>query len=171
MSHEIDWNVGDYKPQSGDFEVLPAGDYVVKVVKHEWKPIKGDAKANGEGLNLHLEVIEGEQKGSRLFEWLNVKSTAPKAEGKKLSSAEMARGKFRAIVDSCGLASCKNVAELYGIPFVVVVACKADDRDKTKMRNELRSYKKRVRDALPKAAGGGAAAGSEAAPWSKSMSA
>lgn len=184
MSHEIDWNVGEYEKQSGGFEPLPAGEYVVKIVKHEWKAIDNDARKNGERLNFQLEILEGEYKGRKLFPSLNVKSLKPKAPDKKLSAAEFARGVFRVIVDSCGLASCKNVAELYGIPFVAVVTLKAKTDKNGKpvvdaqgkptgeMTNDFRGYKKRERkgDALPTGGGGGSAAPASTAPWGTAAS-
>ena len=163
---EINWDVNGYEKQSGGFDPVPAGDYVVKITKHEWKLI-GNDKAKGERLNLTLDIIEGDLKGRKLFEGLNVKATAPRAEGKKMSSAEFARGQFRSIVDCCGLVSCKNVAELYNIPFVVSVSLKAKTDKPNEMQNEIRGYKKRERrgDALPTGNGGSVTPASNAAPW------
>ena len=96
-----------------DRSALPAGEYLVHIVKSEMKATKAK---NGHYLSVHMQVIEPEaQKGNFLFENLNLDNPNPIA-------VEIANKTMNSICEACGLEGVEDSEELHQIPFMVTVA-------------------------------------------------
>lgn len=53
--------------------VLPAGTYLAHVTESDIRPL---ASGNGEGLKLTLEIIDGQYKGRRVWDNMNIQHTS-----------------------------------------------------------------------------------------------
>lgn len=108
-------NTEENKEGLGDRSALPAGEYLVHIIKSEMKETK-ESKATGKGnayfLSLHMKVLEGERKGSLVFTNLNLKNPNPVAE-------EIANKELNSICQACGVQGVADSEEIHQVPFVV----------------------------------------------------
>ena len=152
----------------GSFTPLPVGDYLVIISASEKKPTKN---GKGEYLQLTYDVIDGEYKGRKLFDRLNIINENATAQ-------KIAQGTLSAICHVTGVARPKMSEELHNIPFtahVVVVPAKGEYSE----TNAIKEYKfkdgRKIKDALKPAAPGTPAkaenttapAGKKKMPWEK----
>ena len=96
----------------GDRSPLAPGDYIVCIVKSEFKATKAK---NGHYLSVHMKVQEGDRRGSMLFLNLNLDNPNPIA-------VEIANKELNSICQACGKEAVEDSDELHGIPFCVTVA-------------------------------------------------
>ena len=95
-----------------DRTALPAGDYLVHIVKSELKKTKA---GTGSYLSIHMPVLEPEEfKGRFLFENLNLVNPNPIA-------VEIANKTMNSICVACGEEGVTDSDELHQIPFMVKV--------------------------------------------------
>ena len=95
----------------GDRSPLPIGDYVVCVVKTEFKATKAKT---GHYLSVHMKVQDGARKGSMLFLNLNLDNPNPIA-------VEIANKELNSICQAIGKQGVEDSEELHGIPLCVTV--------------------------------------------------
>jgi hypothetical protein len=99
------------EPSAG-FELMPAGDYTVRVVESEAKATNAN---DGSGkLELKLEIIEGQYAGRLLFYNLNLFNKNPQ-------SSEIAYRQLSALCHVTGVFAIQNSQQLHGIPFKVTI--------------------------------------------------
>lgn len=134
-------------------DVLPAGEYVAKIVKSERKEAKA---GNGNAyINLEFSVDEGPMDGRRFWTMLNLwnsNSTAVEIAQRELNSICHAVGKLRV----------SDTEELHGIPMRVKLKVKEDSYG---AKNEVTSYK--PLNSAPSAAQSSAGSSQKQPPWSK----
>jgi len=135
------------------FDVLPAGQYIAVISDSDYKPNK---KATGMLLSLTYTVIDGEQKGRKVFEHLSVEHENEKA-------AEIARRSLNAIMLAVGLSSIKDSNQLHDRPLKIDVQVKDDATYGKQNKIVKHTGMEGVVDA-PKAA---APAGKKKQPWEK----
>ena len=144
------------------FEPIPAGSYMVVITETEMKETKS---GDGHYLEIEMEVIEGEYKGQRLWDRLNIDNPNEKATA-------IARGQLSAICRAVGVMQPKDSLELHNLPLVVGV--KLQKRaDNGELANVIKSYAGKgtpLKAATPAAAGPAQAAQAEqadagTAPW------
>ena len=98
-----------------DFSPIPAGDYAAVIIDSCERETN---KQDGHYLNLTLEVIEGEFKGRRLFDILNLDNPNTKA-------VEIAQRALASICRAVGNLTPNDSSELHNIPLVVKVKIEA----------------------------------------------
>ena len=103
-------NTEDNNETSG-FSVIPEGSYIAHITKSEWKTTRA---GDGEYINLHLVILEGEYAGRMLFENLNMVNPNKIAE-------DIARKTLNSICAACKLQNVEDTEELHGIPMEVKV--------------------------------------------------
>lgn len=137
------------KPQ-GDRSPLAAGEYRVAIINSEMKPTKN---GTGKFLELTLEVLEGQYKGRRLWDRLNLINPNSQA-------VEIARSTLSAICHATGKLQPKDSGELHSIPMIARVALRkrADNGEDT---NEIKGYKKCSNETVAPAE----VPANEPAPW------
>ena len=118
---------------STEFEPIPAGKYVVAIVKSEMKPTKTN---DGEYLELELEVLEGEFKGRRVWDRLTLRH--PNAITVKIASASLSR-----ICHSVGILKPQDSTDLHDLPLIARVRLRPR-RDTGEMGNDIAGYEARV---------------------------
>jgi hypothetical protein len=102
------FNIEDYEDVNQDFEPLPAGEYRAIVADCEEK----ESRAGNIGLNLKIQIIEGQYENRLIFQWLNINH--PKSNVQKIAEAELA-SIFRAL----NIQHPTDTAELLDQPLVV----------------------------------------------------
>jgi Protein of unknown function (DUF669) len=93
------------------FEVLPPGRYPVQIVASEMRPTKDGV---GQYLWIQLDLLEGEYKGRKLFDRLNLVNPNPTA-------VEIAQRTLSAICHATGKMQVQDSDELHLIPMMVDV--------------------------------------------------
>lgn len=125
---ELDFNAQEVEPQSS-FEPIPAGWYRCMAMESEWRDTRS---GNGRYLQVVFEVLEGEHKGRKLWERLNLDNPNGVA-------VDIARRTLSALCRSVGVFQVKDSSELHGKPVLVKVAKKK--RPDGDWGNEIKGYK------------------------------
>lgn len=112
-----------------DFSPIPVGEYVVQIIDSDVKPTKS---GNGHRLELTFEVMDGEYKGRRVFEGLNLDNPNPK-------TVEIAQRELSAICHAIGKLQVSDSQELHYKPLVIRVDI--EERDGYSPRNVVKAYK------------------------------
>ena len=133
---------------AGDRTAIPAGEYKASVINSEMKPTK-DGK--GQFLEIVLEIVDGQHKGRRLWDRLNLVNSNAQA-------VEIAKSTLSAICHATGIMQPKDSGQLHNIPMLVRVACRQYNGDTT---NEVKGYKKLSTQANVTAS----SVATEKAPW------
>ncbi len=90
-----------------DFDILPQGWYMVAITKDEQRDCKdGQSK----GLNLEMTVLDGNFKGRKVFNWLNLWHVKQKV--KAISERE-----FATICRAVNIINPRNSEQLQNVPF------------------------------------------------------
>lgn len=109
--------------------VIPAGDYIVQITESEMVDLKS---GNGQALKLTMEVIDGQYKGRKLWERLNVIHTNEKAQS-------IAQSQLSAICHALGVTKLEDTAILHFKPMKVGVKVEAAD-DKYPESNRVTGF-------------------------------
>lgn len=140
------FNAREVKP-TGSFDPIPAGPYRCAITKSDWKKTKNGA---GRYMEIVFEILEGEHKGRRIWERLNLENPSAQA-------VEIARGTLSAICHAIGVLEPNDTAQLHGIPLVVHVKLKKR-ADTGELTNEPAKYES-VEEAAKAAQAGAAQSG------------
>jgi len=136
------------------FELLPPAEYNVTITDSEMKPT---AQNDGSYLALEMTVLDGEHKGRKLFDNLNLVNS-------NQTAAEIAYRTLSAICHAVGVMDVQDTQQLHGIPLKVKVGVQGASKGKDGREYEARNI---VRGYLPvdgSTAIPGAPAGTTAAP-------
>lgn len=156
-------------PEQQEFSALPEGQYTVIATASEMKPTK-----NGQGqyLQMTFEVLDGPQKGRKVWARLNL------VNGNQ-TAVDIAQRELGAICRAVGVMKPNDSAELHNRPMLITVAVELDDRKRE--GNVIKKYEAINAGGAPAAAapaagaaapwGGQPAAAPAAAPWSAPASA
>jgi len=123
---------GSYTGQKEDsFEALPAGEYTAMIVSSEKK--QSNNKPQNSYLKLEWEVLEGQYRGRKIFENINLWNDNQQA-------VEIARKAIDSIYAACGkLNGVKNSEELHRIPMVLKLTVK-DGKDGYEASNSIKKH-------------------------------
>lgn len=122
----------DIPEDDRNFDVVPAGDYMMQVIESELKPTKS---GTGSQLVLTLEIMEGAASGRRIWDRLNIQNQNPDAQ----------RIAQRALADLClavGIRALRDSEELHFKPFTGRVGIRQDKTGQYGPQNTVR-YKAR----------------------------
>ena len=123
----INFNLAQTQAYSGSSPVLPAGDYTVEIVSESDQQIK----SGGNALVFEYQVKEGQFRGNRLRDWINIGSSNQAAR-------EIAQRRLKAIGESVGLEQFNDTRELFNRPFLVNVGM---DEYQGRQRNSIDGYR------------------------------
>lgn len=129
-------------------DALPAGKYKCVAIESEFKPTKD---GGGKYLQFCFEVVDGEYKGRRVWDRLNLVNNNSQA-------VEIARRSLSSICHAVNILQPKDSSQLHGIPLTVKVACREYNGNVT---NEVKGYEKLSTVAAPVAV----VQKQEKAPW------
>lgn len=116
---------------------MPAGWYRMWIVATEIKPTK---KNDGKRLELEFDVIDGQHKGRKAWEGLNVENPSEQAQ-------EIALKDLTAICMATGVLKFTTPAQLHRKPMMVKLGI--EKKDGYKDRNVVLGYKASDQDARP----------------------
>ena len=101
------------EPTTG-YDVLPAGKYRAQIVESEMRVTRNGM---GQFLWLMLDILEGEQKGRKIFDQLNLVNPNP-------TTVEIAQRTLSAICHATGKMHVSDSEELHLIPMTIQVKIK-----------------------------------------------
>lgn len=136
---KLNIDVENEAQEAANYDALPDGDYVAILTASEMKETKA---GNGQYLSVTAEIIDGDHKGRKVWDNLNVVN--PSAVAEKIGRAQLA-----ALCKAVGVDNPQDSEELHNKPLVIAV--RKDKQDKT--RNVIKGYKP-VGDAYEPGAGG-----------------
>jgi hypothetical protein len=144
-------------------DVLPAAKYSVAITESEWKRTKND---NGTMLTLTLTVIDGQYKGRKVWDRLNLDNPNPAA-------VEIAQKTLAAICHATGVMKVSDSTQLHDIPLLADVKVKDGPNGPN---NEVKGYAKldgtvAAPTKAPAAVTGAAPAKAVTPPWVKGKAA
>lgn len=137
-------------PEQQEFSALPEGAYVVIATASEMKPTKS---GQGEFLQFTFEVLDGPQKGRKLWARLNLKN-------QNQTAVDIAQRELGAICRAVGVLKPIDSAELHNRPLLITVTVERDDRNRE--NNAIKKYEPVNSGAAAPMA---AAAPAGVAPW------
>lgn len=114
------------EPNRG-FQPIPNGDYLAVIIKAERKDT---SNRDGALVALQIEVLEGEHKGARLFDNLNLWNKSDKA-------VQIAQGTLSAICRAVDVLTPKSTDELLNKPLMVTVG---QETYNGKVKNTVEKY-------------------------------
>lgn len=162
---------GKYDPNaeaSKPFEIIPAGEYLAMIVDSDMKDL--NAPKVGRYLELAFEIIDGPQKGRKLWARLNLENASQQA-------VEIANRDLAAIREAVGVPNPIDSAELHNRPLLIRVDVElagTKRRNNTvadKDSNNIKGYK-RIDGAAPVATTPAAAAATPGSkPWGSKQAA
>ena len=155
------------------FEVIPGGKYPVQIVASEMRPTKD---GSGQYLWLEEEIIDGEFKGRKLWDRLNLSNHNAQA-------VEIAERALSAICHAVGELHVADSEQLHFKPMIATVRVRPA-RDQYEASNEIRGYEPMIGAARPAAqtrptvvasaapaAAAPAATATKSPPWRRAKSA
>ena len=114
---------GNYVPDPNEteesFDIVPVGEYIAVICASDYKANK---KGTGMILSLTYEIIDGEFKGRKIFENLNL-------ENENAVASQIAKKSLNSICLACGVQTVQDSAQLHGIPMLLDVGVKAAQGD------------------------------------------
>jgi hypothetical protein len=111
------------------FSVIPAGKYKVQVVDSDMRATKD---GNGQYLWLEMEILDGEFKGQKLWDRLNLVNQNTQA-------VEIAQRALSALCHATGKLHVSDSADLHFIPVIATVKVRPA-RENYDASNEVRGY-------------------------------
>ena len=150
----INFDANEVEPLSG-FDPIPAGKYQAIITESEAKATK-----NGSGtyLQFTFEIIEGEYKGRKIWERLNLAN--PNAQAVAIS-----RGRLSAICRAVGVMTPRDSIELHNLPLTISVRLRKNQSDE--FVNEISGYESRQHAAAACAGSNGENAAQPPPPWAR----
>jgi hypothetical protein len=167
MAELNDFNANEIEP-TGNFEPLPLGEYVCVISASEMKevnkpPVNG---VKGQYLQFTYDVIEGEYKGRKVFDRLNLVNGNEQAQ-------EIAQRSLSAICRCVGVLHPRNSEELHDKPMVIKVGIRpasgeyqATNVVKSYMRTDGKDLKE-VTEATPVVKAPSSTGEKKLKPWQK----
>lgn len=128
-SLNMNFNAADVQPTS-TYDPLPNGEYLVVAVASDMKP----TKSGGQYLELELEVLDGNFKGRKLWDRINLVNTNPK-------TVEIAQRQLSSLCYATGVMSVTDSSQLHNIPVIATIKYR-EPQNGYDASNEVRGYKK-----------------------------
>lgn len=125
----LNFNAANVQPTS-EYSPLPNGEYLVLVAASDMKP----TKAGGQYLELELEVLEGNFKGRKAWDRINLVNVNPK-------TVEIAQRQLSSLCHATSVMNVTDSAQLHGIPVIATIKYK-EPANGYEASNEIRGYKK-----------------------------
>ena len=140
---------------AGDRSPIPAGEYKAVIEKSEKKPTKA---GTGHYLELVLSIVDGPQKGRKVWDRLNIWNP-------NQTAAQIAAQSLSAICHATGVMKPNASEQLHGIPMVISVAVSERADKPGEKSNEVKGYKKLGTSAPTQQLQTAGATPAEKAPW------
>ncbi|CAB4144010.1 Protein of unknown function DUF669 [uncultured Caudovirales phage] len=124
---QLNFDANNVEP-SESFDVLPKGKYLAMAVASQIKPTKS---GTGEYLEITFEVLDGQGKGRKIWERLNIRNSNKKAE-------EISQRQLSALCRAVGVLNLQDSDQLHNIP--VVLEVDVEEREGYSAQNRVKGY-------------------------------
>lgn len=111
----ISFNAAEVQPNQHD--LIPAGVYEAVITNSKTQAIKSGA---GVGINITFEIISGEHRSRKVWQWINYQHTNQEAQ-------RIGRGELSAICHAVGVLQLQDTAQLHNLPLLITVAVDRKD--------------------------------------------
>jgi hypothetical protein len=150
----LSFNATQVQPQAS-FDPIPAGKYICQITESE---IKSTKAGTGQQLVLTWEVLEGDFKGRKIWDRLNISN--PNKQAEQISQAALS-----AICHAAGVLQLQDSSQLHNKPMRIRVNVKKSEGYEPS--NEVKGYEAVAGSATPAFAASPSAAPAAAAsaPW------
>jgi hypothetical protein len=128
MSQFNGFDANDHKSRE-ECRTIPAADYLAAIVEHVWKQAKS---GKGRLLELTLEILDGEYKGRKIRDWLNL-------EHSDQTTVAIAKQALSEICRATNIMRPLDAQQFHRIPIGVTVAC-AKSKDTDEINNKIKKY-------------------------------
>ena len=154
---QFDFDASTVAPQAST-SPIPAGTYLAQVIESD---IKDLASGNGKGMKLTFEIIDGQYKGRRIWENLNIQHTNE-------DSQRIAQSQLSALCHAVGVIKLRDTAALHMKPVYIKVTVR-EAEGKYQASNNVKGYESANPVALMQAveAPSAPAPASKAPAWAK----
>lgn len=125
---QINFDASQVTPQASTGP-LPAGTYLAHITESDVQPLKS---GNGEGLKLTFEVIEGQFKGRRVWENLNIVHSNEETQ-------RIAQSQLSALCHAVNVIKLMDTAALHFKPVKITVVVR-EAKDGYKASNNIKGY-------------------------------
>lgn len=115
---ELNYKADLNDTQEQTFEPIPADEYIAIITDSDFVDTKA---GTGKYLKLTYEIIDGEYKGKKIFENLNLINPNKQAEA-------IARRSLNAICAACDIIDVQDSALLHNIPLLITVGIRENDQ-------------------------------------------
>lgn len=124
---QLNFDANNVEP-ADTFDVLPKGKYLCMAVASEIKPTK---HGTGEYLEITFEVLDGQGKGRKIWERLNIRNQNKKAE-------EISQRQLSALCRAVGVLNLQDSDQLHNLP--VVLDIDIEQREGYGPQNRVKGY-------------------------------
>ena len=138
-SLNMNFDASTVQPTSS-YDPLPNGEYLVVAVASD---MKTSSKSGGQYLEIELEVLDGNFKGRKLWDRINLVNSSAK-------TVEIAQRQLSSLCHATGVLNVTDSAQLHNIPVIATIKYK-DPQNGYGASNEVRGYKKANDSATPQA--------------------
>ena len=116
---------------SGGITIIPSGKYKAVIISDDVRDTKNNT---GKGIELTLQIVEGEYTDTILKDWLNLRN-------QNLEAQQIGQGQLKRICRIVGVAfPPPDTSLMYGKPILLTVTVAPYYKDKTKNVNKIKSY-------------------------------
>ena len=128
-SLNMNFNAANVEPTSS-YSPLPSGEYLVVAVASDMKP----TNAGGQYLELELEVLDGNFKGRKLWDRINLVNSNPK-------TVEIAQRQLSSLCHATGVMTVTDSSQLHNYPVAATIKYR-EPQNGYEASNEVRGYQK-----------------------------
>lgn len=121
----------DELPESGSYDLIPAGWYQAQINSADLKPTKS---GDGQYLSIRFDIIAPTHQGRVVFGNVNLKNASAQAE-------EIGRRQLGEILRSIGKSVIRDSDELIGGQLQIKVGVQHDKNGQYEDRNDIKGYK------------------------------
>ena len=126
---QFNFNAQEYEPNNGGFDAIPAGQYEAIITNTE---MKANRKQNGHYLEIECEILNGDFKGRRLWDRLNLNNPSQEA-------VAIAQGRLSAICRAAEVMELSDTAQLHNKPLLIKVS-KVKRNDNDEWTNDIKAW-------------------------------
>ena len=131
---QMDFTVNPNEVESDGYDLLPQDEYVAIIEESDYK---ANSNNSGKMLKLTYQIIEGNFKGQKLWENLNLEHPSAQA-------VEISRKALNSILLAVGIDGLKDSAQLHNIPMTIKVGVKGKETDTYGIQNVIKKHTKYV---------------------------
>jgi hypothetical protein len=124
----INFNATSVEPATA-YEILPKGKYLCVAIASEMKATKNNT---GEYLQITFEIVEGDNKGRKIFERLNIRNANKTAE-------DIAQRTLSALCRAVGVMQLSDSEQLHDIPVTLEIAVE-EGKGEYGPQNRIKGY-------------------------------